>query len=77
MSIKSNIKSLIGLIVTIFVFSNFSVEVFAEENEGKIRLTNGVVWVKVSEEYKLCVQQAYEDASDSLKELAKNEEPGK
>ncbi|MEA1928586.1 MAG: HAD family acid phosphatase [Candidatus Auribacterota bacterium] len=40
------------------------------------KLSNDVVWVKRSEAYKCCVQQAYLNAMDRLRDLAKDKKVG-
>ncbi len=43
---------------------------------AKIRLSNDIAWVKSSDDYKCCVQQAYYDAGRRLGGLARGEKPG-
>jgi len=47
---------------------------YGQEKSG-IKLSNGVLWVNVSDEYKLCVYQAYENASESLKNILQENKP--
>ena len=75
MKFKNYIRFLAFFLISAFIFNITAV--LAQEEEEKVRLTNGVVWVHSSDEYRICAEQAYENACESLKELAKNEEPGK
>lgn len=43
---------------------------------ARIKLSNDIVWVKSSDAYKCCVQQAYCDAGGRMRELSKAEKPG-
>lgn len=63
-------------IISLFLILIITNTASIKGQEEKIRLTNGVLWVRSSEEYKLCVKQAYKQAEESLKELAKDQEPG-
>ena len=42
----------------------------------KVKLTRDVQWVNGAEEFRLCARQAYMNAMNRLKELAKNEKKG-
>lgn len=43
---------------------------------GQVKLPNDIAWVASSDAYKACLQQAYNSAGMSLRELAKAEKPG-
>jgi 5'-nucleotidase (lipoprotein e(P4) family) len=43
---------------------------------ARIRLSNDIVWVKSSDAYKCCVQQAYCDAGKRMRDLSKGKKPG-
>lgn len=42
----------------------------------KVKVSKDVLWVKKAEEFKMCACQAYMNAMNRLRELAKNEKPG-
>ena len=50
----------------------FTVSASAE----KVKLTNDIAWVKAADAYKCCVHQAYANAMNRLRKLAKDEKPG-
>ncbi len=42
----------------------------------RLQLSNGVFWVKVSDEYRSCTRQAYDNGRFRLEKLARDKEPG-
>jgi 5'-nucleotidase (lipoprotein e(P4) family) len=53
-----------------------SIAITATGVAKEIKLSNDIAWVKASDAYKCCVQQAYSNAMNRLQELAKGEKPG-
>ena len=68
-------KAILTVAVILIIGIISSSPVFADKTV-KINLSKDIKWVTSSDEYKLCVLQAYKNAMNRLKELAKNEKPG-
>ncbi len=51
----------------------FSIHKLQANEYQKIKLSNGALWVKSSDEYKLCTYQSYINAAENLKKILEDE----
>ncbi|MCD4784013.1 MAG: protease inhibitor I42 family protein [Candidatus Eremiobacteraeota bacterium] len=73
---KKGFKIIMLLLIALLITGAVSTPTYAAKGH-KIKLSTAVQWVNHSDEYKLCVMQAYLNAINRLEKLAKNEKPGK
>ncbi len=69
-------RAIITLMAVLLVITALLTSPVYADKTWKVKLTRDIQWVNGSEEYKLCARQAYMNAMNRLKELAKDEKPG-
>lgn len=72
---KRSFRIILLLLIALLTVASVGMPTYAAKSH-KIRLSDDVQWVNHSDEYKLCVRQAYLNAIKRLEKLAKNEKSG-
>lgn len=76
MKLKLTNRFSAALLIFILILGIICVAPAYADKTVKVKLSRDVQWVNGSEEFRLCARQAYMNAMNRLKELAKNEKPG-